>query len=106
MNESTVFLKVPERGGQDTSCIPASPHANPNWGCRNMRAGLAAEAAVAIDNVHLAEATQKEISERTRAQEALRELNANLEREIRERTAQLRVKIRDVLDGIPRANVQ
>ncbi len=53
-------------------------------------AGLAAEAAVAIDNVHLARAAQAEIAERTRAQEALRDLNANLEREIAERTEQLR----------------
>ena len=52
--------------------------------------GLAAEAAVAIDNVHLARAAQVEIAERTRAQEALRDLNANLEREIAERTEQLR----------------
>jgi PAS domain S-box-containing protein len=53
-------------------------------------AGLAAEAAVAIDNVSLARAARTEIAERTRAQEALRDLNANLEREIAERTAQLR----------------
>jgi PAS domain S-box-containing protein len=52
--------------------------------------GLAAEAAVAIDNVYLVQAAQKEIAERTRAQEALRDLNANLEREVAERTAQLR----------------
>jgi PAS domain S-box-containing protein len=53
-------------------------------------AALAAEAAVAIDNVHLAQAAQKEIAERTRAQAALRDLNANLERQIVERTEQLR----------------
>jgi PAS domain S-box-containing protein len=53
--------------------------------------GLAAEAAVAIDNVYLARAAQKELDERKRAEAALRDLNANLEREIAERTAQLRV---------------
>jgi PAS domain S-box-containing protein len=53
--------------------------------------GLAAEAAVAIDNVYLAQAAQKEIVERTRAEEALRNLNANLEREVAERTNQLRI---------------
>jgi PAS domain S-box-containing protein len=52
--------------------------------------GLAAEAAVAIDNVYLAQAAQKEIAERARAQEALRDLNANLEREVAQRTEQLR----------------
>ena len=52
--------------------------------------GLAAEAAVAIDNAYLVNETQREIAARTRAQEALRELNENLEREIAERTQQLR----------------
>ena len=52
--------------------------------------GLAAEAAVAIDNVYLSQAARAEIAERTRAQEALRDLNANLEREVADRTEQLR----------------
>jgi PAS domain S-box-containing protein len=46
--------------------------------------GLAAEAAVAIDNVRLAR-------ERQRAEDALRELNANLEQQVVARTAELRV---------------
>ena len=54
--------------------------------------GLAAEAAVAIDNARLTQATQKEIAERRRAQEALRQLNEDLERQILERTEQLREK--------------
>ena len=51
--------------------------------------GLAAEAAVAIDNTRLAQAAQKEIVQRTRAEEALRELNATLESQVAERTEQL-----------------
>ena len=52
--------------------------------------GLAAEAAVAIDNVRLSQAMQREINERKRAQEALVELNATLEKQVTERTEQLR----------------
>lgn len=52
--------------------------------------GLAAEAAGAIDNVRLSQAMQREIEERKRAQEALVELNGTLERQVTERTEQLR----------------
>ena len=52
--------------------------------------GLAAEAAVAIDNVRLSHAMQREIEERKKAQEALVELNATLEQQVTERTEQLR----------------
>jgi signal transduction histidine kinase len=54
--------------------------------------GLAAEAAVAIDNTYLAQAAQKQIAARTQAQEALRDLNINLERQVAERTEQLRIQ--------------
>jgi PAS domain S-box-containing protein len=53
-------------------------------------AGLAAEAAVAVDNVRLAQAAQDEIHERKQAQEDLQQLNANLEQQVLERTEQLR----------------
>jgi PAS domain S-box-containing protein len=53
--------------------------------------GLSSEAAIAMDNVELSQAALKEIEERKRAEDALREFNATLEHQIAERTEQLRV---------------
>ncbi len=55
---------------------------------RNM-VGLAGEAAVAIDNARLYEAAQREIAERKKVDAALRELNADLEEQVRRRTEEL-----------------
>jgi PAS domain S-box-containing protein len=51
--------------------------------------GLAAEAAVAIDNVRLDEMRQRELEQRRAAERALRELNATLEQQIEARTREL-----------------
>lgn len=55
---------------------------------RNL-SGLAGEAAVAIDNVRLFAETQREISERRKIEAALRELNNDLEEQVRRRTEEL-----------------
>lgn len=52
--------------------------------------GLAGETAIAIDNARLFEEAKREIKERREAEAALRDLNANLESEVRERTEALR----------------
>ncbi|RZJ07948.1 MAG: response regulator [Rubrivivax sp.] len=67
-------------------------HAEPgvfNEDSERSLAGLAGEAAVAIDNVRLHEAAQREIAERRRAEAALRELNAGLEEQVRRRTEEV-----------------
>jgi PAS domain S-box-containing protein len=51
---------------------------------------LAAEAAVSIDNARLTRGMQREIEDRKKAEDALRELTATLEQQITERTQQLR----------------
>ncbi len=50
-------------------------------------AGIAAQAAIAIDNARLYEAAQREIAERTKAQSALHDLNETLERRVIETVA-------------------
>jgi len=49
--------------------------------------GIAAQAAIAIDNARLFQAAQDEISERTKAQDALRDLNETLERRVADAVA-------------------
>ena len=51
--------------------------------------GLAAEAAVAIDNVRLSEARQRELDHRRAAEDKLLQLNSTLEQQVQERTLQL-----------------
>jgi signal transduction histidine kinase len=51
--------------------------------------GLAAEAAVAIDNATLALQSQRELHERRRAEAELRELNATLEAKVEQRTQEV-----------------
>ncbi|SAK44040.1 sensor kinase/response regulator fusion protein [Caballeronia hypogeia] len=49
--------------------------------------GIAAQAAIAIDNARLYRAAQDEIAERTKAQDALRDLNETLERRVADAVA-------------------
>ena len=51
--------------------------------------GLAAQAAIAIDNARLFQEAQAELAERRRAEAALRELNDTLEHRVEERTTEL-----------------
>ncbi|WP_345815711.1 response regulator [Paraburkholderia sp. PREW-6R] len=50
-------------------------------------AGIAAQAAIAIDNARLYQAAQSEIAQRTKAQQALHDLNETLERRVIETVA-------------------
>jgi PAS domain S-box-containing protein len=52
--------------------------------------GLAAQAAIAIDNARLFKEADREIRQRRQAEAALQELNATLEQQVAERTRQLR----------------
>lgn len=51
--------------------------------------GIAAQAAIAVDNARLFQAAQQEVESRIKAENALRELNGQLERLVEERTAEL-----------------
>ena len=53
--------------------------------------GLSSEAAIAMDNTDLAQAAARELEERKRAEEALRQFNLSLEHQIADRTERLRV---------------
>ncbi len=57
--------------------------------------GIAAQAAIAIDNARLYQAAQHEVEARTAAEEELRQLNETLERLVEERTAALQVEVEE-----------
>jgi PAS domain S-box-containing protein len=65
---------------------------------------FAQQAAIAVQNAHLYEQAQREISERARAEGALRQYQEHLEDLVEERTADLRAsekRYRSLFDGVP-----
>jgi signal transduction histidine kinase/DNA-binding response OmpR family regulator len=65
-------------------------------GHEQLMVGIAAQAAIAIDNARLFDAAQREIEDRRLAEEAVRELNQSLERRVAEAVAE-REKMEEVL---------
>ena len=55
-----------------------------------LSSGLAAQAAIGIDNARLFQSAQREIEQRRSAEDALQKLNSTLEQQVVERTEQLR----------------
>jgi PAS domain S-box-containing protein len=71
-------------------------HAQPgmfNERAERIMVGLAAQAAVAIDNSHLYQTSQHEIAARKQAENELQELNRTLERRVAERAEQLAASV-------------
>jgi PAS domain S-box-containing protein len=58
--------------------------------------GAANQVAIAIENARLYEAVQKELAERKRAEDEVRELNAQLERRVLQRTVELEASNREL----------
>jgi len=59
----------------------------------NLAMALANQAAVALENARLHEAVEQELGERKRAEDALKEAHAEMERQVEERTAELQREI-------------
>ena len=59
----------------------------------NLAMALANQAAVALENARLHETVEQELGERERAEEALQEAHAEMERQVEERTAELQREI-------------
>jgi PAS domain S-box-containing protein len=61
--------------------------------------GIAAQAAIAIDNAHLYMTSQREVEARTRTEEALQRLNETLEQRVENRTRQLEASFAELRDS-------
>jgi PAS domain S-box-containing protein len=62
----------------------------------NLLSGIASQVAIAIENARLYEAAQRELEERKRAEDEVRELNAQLERRVLQRTVELEASNREL----------
>ena len=94
------YLAAPVKS-RDGSVMGGLFFGHPQTGVFTQRAedlisGLAAQAAVAIDNAQLFQSAQREIAQRVKAEDDLHVLNANLEARVAAETAE-RVRIEDAL---------
>jgi signal transduction histidine kinase len=92
----TVPLRVGGRTLGTLTLVSSSPVRRFDDDDQQLAEELARRAAVAVDNARLYEAAQEELRMRARAESELRQLNAELEDRVRQRTAQLEATNREL----------